>query len=138
MKKSLIVLTAIIGMAGMATTSAHAKSYGSRPSVSRSYAKPKPAPRPQVIRQTNNRTTVVNRTIVQQAPASGGGTGIMGTILGSAVGATAGSMLGNHLSQPDPAPAAPAPVQQAPMQPMPMQQQPVCNPQFFDCTPKQN
>lgn len=130
---NILMVSAIIlsgGVAACKPITVEAKGFSGGRSASVSRPAPKPAPR--VVNRTTNNTTVIRQTkIIQAAPAQSAGSGIGGTILGSAVGSaigsTAGTMLGNALSKPDePAPQA---QQVAP-------QQPVCDPRYFNCTPK--
>lgn len=128
-----LMACAIIAAAGVALTqpiTAEAKVRGSsfsRPSVKPSAPRP---PAPRVINRTTNNTTVIRETrVINQgggSSAPGIGSTILGTAAGSAIGTTAGVMLGNHLSKP----AETTPQQE------PVQQAPVCDPRFFDCTPK--
>lgn len=128
-----LMLAAIMAAAAVVACkpiTAEAKPRGGT-SFSRPSVKPS-APPPRVVNRTTNNTTVIRETRVINQGSSGPGIGstILGTAAGSAIGTTAGVMLGNALSKPD----EPAPQQVAPS--APTQQAPVCDPRFFDCTPK--
>lgn len=123
MKKSLaaITLAALVGLSLGFSVQAEAKGFRGGSSF-RSYSSPKPAPR--VVQKQNvtvNKTVVNRTTVVQQAPASSGGSGFFGTMFGSFLGGAAGAAVGNALTQPDPAPQA------AP---------PQCDPRVYDCSVK--
>lgn len=130
----LAAIIASVGVVACKPITAEAKGFsGGRSSSSFSRPSVKPsAPPPRVVNRTTNNTTVIRETRVINQGSSGPGIGstILGTAAGSAIGTTAGVMLGNALSKPD----EPAPQQVAPS--APTQQAPVCDPRFFDCTPK--
>ena len=146
MNKRLHSLAIVVAMGAAAITTAcavpaHAKSPSRSSFSSPSRVAPRPmpvrpavAPAPRVVNRTTNNTTVIRETRVVRPVQQG--SGFMGNVAASALGAVGGSMLGNWLSRP----SEPTPVQQAPVQPLlapPVEHaQPACDATIYNCEKK--
>lgn len=111
-KKELVFIFTMIFLATLVlvwSSPSEARSHRSSSYKSRSYHKPRVVHKTKVIRKT----TVINNTRHMSSPVAAGGTGILGTMVGTAGGVVAGNAISDMLRD-DPAPTPQADQQSVP------------------------